>query len=64
MDTTEERLNKIEDKIDAVYVSVEKTRKYILTSLIITLVMIGLPIILAVVAIPMILNSVSTMYGI
>ena len=64
MENLEERLNKIEDKIDAVFLFVEKTRKYILASLIITLVMIGLPVILAAFVIPTVIDTLSGIYGI
>ena len=51
-------------KIDAIYVSVEKTRKYFLWTLIITLVLFFLPLIGLLFAIPAFLNTLGTAYGI
>ena len=45
MDKTQEQVLSLEEKIDAIYVSVEKTRKYFMWTLIITVVMVVLPII-------------------
>lgn len=62
----EELLKKLEEqdkKIDAIYVSVEKTRKYILWTVIGTLVTFVLPLIALVFAIPWFLNSMSASYG-
>lgn len=58
----EEILRKIEDqnkKIDAIWVSVEKTRKYFLTTLIISVVMTVLPLIGLLIVVPIVLNSLS-----
>lgn len=58
----EEILRKIEDqnkKIDAIWVSVEKTRKYFLTTLIISVVMTVLPLIGLLIIIPIVLGSLS-----
>lgn len=58
----EEILRKIEDqnkKIDAIWISVEKTRKYFLTTLIISVIMTVLPLIGLLIAIPMVLSSFS-----
>ncbi len=46
------KLNVLEAKIDAIYVSVEKTRKYFLWTMIVTLVLFVLPLIGLVFAIP------------
>ncbi len=64
METQEERLDRLEQKIDAIYKSTEKSRKYLLTMLIGTVVMVVLPLILAAVLLPMMLSTVGTMYGI
>ncbi len=56
----EERLQQLEQKIDAIYVSVEKTRKYFLTTLIITVVMFVLPLIGLIFAIPAFLSTLNT----
>lgn len=47
----------IEKKLDAIFVSVEKTRKYFKWTMIITIVVIVLPLIGLVFAIPAFLNS-------
>lgn len=52
-----------EKKIDAIYVSVEKTRKYFLWTMIITVGTIVLPLIGLLFAIPFFLNTLSTAYG-
>ncbi len=64
METTEQQLIRLEEKIDAVYVSTEKTRQYILWMLIGSVLMIVLPIILALLALPMLLDTVGSMYQI
>ncbi len=64
MESYEEALARLEDKIDAVYASVEKSRKYLLTMLIVTLVTIALPLIIAAIAIPMVMSTVGSMYQI
>lgn len=58
----EEILRKIDDqnkKIDAIWISVEKTRKYFLTTLIISVVMTVLPLIGLLIIIPIVLSSLS-----
>lgn len=63
----QEILNKLseqEKKIDAIYISVEKTRKYFLWTLIITVVMIILPIIALALLIPWMLKILTSAYGI
>ena len=64
MNPHEEQLARVEQKIDAMFVSVEKTRKYLLTMLIATGVMVVLPLIIAAIILPMVMSSVSSMYGI
>ena len=49
----------LEKKIDAIYSSVETTRKYFLLTLIITGVMIVLPILGLIIVIPIFLSSLS-----
>lgn len=51
-DDLSKRLETLETKIDAIYLSVEKTRKYFLWTLIITLVLVALPAIALVFALP------------
>lgn len=48
-----------EEKIEAIWISVEKTRKYFLTTLIITAVMTILPLIGLAFAIPFYLNTLA-----
>ncbi len=64
METPEQQLIRLEEKIDAVYASVEKSRKYILTMVIITIVTIVLPILLGALLLPSLLSSMSSVYGI
>ena len=49
----------LEKKIDAIYSSVEKTRKYFLLTLIVTVAMIVLPILGLIIVIPIFLSSLS-----
>jgi hypothetical protein len=55
-----DRINQLEQKIDAIYVSVEKTRKYFQGMLIATVVMFVLPILGVMIAIPSFLSMYST----
>lgn len=64
METSEEQHIRLEEKIDAVYASVEKVRKYLLTTLIVTVITIVLPIILALFMVPMALSTFRNMYQI
>ena len=62
----EEVLKKIEEqekKIDAIYVSVEKTRKYFQWTLIITVVTIVIPIVILIVMIPWLMSALDSAYG-
>ena len=49
----------LEKKIDAIYSSVEKTRKYFLLTLVITVAMIVLPILGFIIVIPIFLSSLN-----
>lgn len=63
----EELLQKIEaqdKKLQEIYLSVEKTRKYFLWTLIITVVTILLPLIALIVLIPWFLRIMSSVYGV
>lgn len=51
----------LEKKIDAIYISVEKTRKYFLWTMIITVALVVLPLIGLVFAIPAFIASYSGM---
>ena len=62
----EEILKKIEEnreKLDKIYVSTEKTRKYFMWTLIITVVMFVLPLVGLVVMIPFLLRNLGSLYG-
>lgn len=56
----EERIESIEKKIDAIYVSVEKTRKYFLWTFVATLVLFFLPLFGLIFAIPVVLNTLTS----
>jgi hypothetical protein len=64
METQEETLARLEEKIDAVYASSEKSRKYLLTILIGSVLMVILPILIAALMIPFALDTFSSMYAI
>lgn len=51
------RLNKLEDKIDAIYVSVEKARKYFLAIFWITVIAFVLPLIAMAFVIPRFIST-------
>jgi hypothetical protein len=53
----EDRLNSLEQKIDAVYISAEKTRKYFLWTAIVSVVVFVLPLIGIALVIPSFLSS-------
>lgn len=58
------KLAEQERKIDAIYVSVEKTRRYFLWTLILSLVFFLLPLFGLMFAIPFFLNTLSSTLGI
>ncbi len=55
------RLDALEKKLDAVYVSAEKTRKYFLAVIVVSVVAFVLPLIGLVFAIPAMLSSMNTL---
>ncbi|KKQ51224.1 MAG: hypothetical protein US70_C0021G0015 [Parcubacteria group bacterium GW2011_GWD2_38_11] len=62
----EELLKKLEEqqiKIDAMYVSVEKLRKYFLWTLIVTIVTVVAPLIILTIALPFMMSAISSAYG-
>lgn len=59
----QQKFKEQDEKLDRIYVSVEKTRKYFLWTLVATAVAFVLPLIGLVFAIPFFLNSLSTAYG-
>jgi hypothetical protein len=50
----------MEEKVDKIYVSVEKTRRYFMWTLIISIAVIVLPLIGLLITIPMYLNNLKT----
>ena len=58
------KLEEQEKKIDAIYKSVEKTRKYFLWTLIITVVTILLPLVALIFVIPWFLKIITSAYSI
>ncbi len=56
---TTAKISALETKIDAIYASVEKTRKYILWTMIITIVVLVLPLIGLMFAVPAFIASYS-----
>ncbi len=59
-----ERLKRSEEKIDAVYKSVEKMRKYFLWTLIISVAVIVLPLIGLLFVLPSFVSTITASYGI
>ncbi|HBI34125.1 MAG TPA: hypothetical protein DEA43_00805 [Candidatus Moranbacteria bacterium] len=62
----EEILKKLEEqqtKIDAMYVSVEKLRKYFLWTLVVTIVTVVAPLIILAIALPFMISTISSAYG-
>lgn len=57
------RLDAQDKKLDAIYVSVEKTRKYFLWTMIGSVVMFVLPLIGIMIAIPWLLSTLSGAYS-
>lgn len=55
-----QKLALLEQKIDAVYISAEKTRKYFLAVIIISVVTLVLPLVGLVFAIPSFLNTINS----
>ena len=60
MEPSEQKLTALEAKIDAIFVSVEKTRKYFKWTMIITVALFVLPLIGLLFAIPAFLSSYGT----
>ena len=60
----EQKLTEQDKKLDQIYASVEKMRKYFLWTMIITIATIVLPLIGLVFAIPFLLSTLTSAYGI
>lgn len=58
------KLEEQERKIDAIFVSVEKTRRYFLWTLILSLAFFLLPLVGVIFAVPFLLSSLSSLSGI
>jgi len=56
----QEKLNDMDAKLNAIYASVEKTRKYFLTILWVTIAMVVVPVIGLMFAIPAFINTYTT----
>ena len=56
----EERIAALEKKIDAIYASVEKTRKYIFWTVVVTIALVVLPAIGLVFALPQFISTYTT----
>ena len=63
MEISEERFTALEQKLDKTYKSAERTRKYILATLIISLVVFIVPLIGVMIAAPMALKSLTATYN-
>ncbi len=59
----EQRLAAQEEKINAIYVSVEKTRKYLLIIMWSTVAMVVLPLLAGALIVPYVISSFSSYYG-
>ena len=57
------KLEEQEKKIEAIFVSVEKTRKYILASLIISILFFVLPLVAALFIVPIVFSTLAGIYG-
>ena len=62
MDEVLKKLAELEEKVDKVYKSVEKTRKYFMWTLILSVVLFVLPLIGLLFIIPQFINSVGGQY--
>ena len=56
-DSVREQIEGNARRLDAIYESVEKTRKYFMVSMIVSIAMVVIPLIAAVILIPMFLDS-------
>ena len=64
MDTElSQKLQAQDEKLEQIYQSVEKTRKYFLWTMIATVVTFVLPLIGLMIAVPFLMSSLSTVYG-
>lgn len=59
-----ERLKKNEEKLDQIYTSVEKTRKYLFWTFVVTIVVVVLPLLGVLAAIPQFMSTYNSLGGI
>lgn len=64
METNENQLNILEDKIDVVYKEMIKIKRYFLILAVISVIMILAPLLIAVLVLPSLLENISNVYGI
>lgn len=57
MDSSEQKLQELEEKLDAIWRSVEKTRRYFQITMWVTVIFLVLPLVGIVFVLPMFLNS-------
>jgi len=57
---TKEKLEALGKRVEEIYISVEKTRKYFLWTMIATIVMFVLPLIALAIVIPFFLNTITS----
>lgn len=57
------KLKELEGKIEKIYISVEKTRKYFQWTFIATIVFFILPLIVIAVILPSLMDSITNVYG-
>lgn len=57
------KLKALEEKIDAIYISAEKTRKYFKWTFIATIVFFVLPLIMIAVILPSLMSGITNYYG-
>ncbi len=62
-ENNEMELKRLEEKIDAIWVSVEKTRKYFLATMILTIAVFVLPLIGLIFVIPSMIASYTSLLG-
>lgn len=59
----EQQLAKQEEKINAIFISVEKTRKYLLIIMWSTVLMVVVPLLAGAIIVPFVISSLSGYYG-
>lgn len=57
------KLKELEEKIEKIYISVEKTRKYFQWTFIATIVFFILPLIVIAIILPSLMNGITSVYG-